>query len=266
MRIKGLLLDIDGVLVDAGRAVPGGPEALRALASEGIPYRLVSNSSQRSRRALAMRLQSMGYSVDTEEIFTPAVAAARFLVSKRASAYLAVREEAKEDFQEVGVREDDRRPRYVVLGDMGEDVTYGRLNRILRFLLGGSQLIALGRTRIWRAPDGPALDVGAFVALFEEATGKQAIVFGKPEPRMFEEAAHSMRLKLEDVAMVGDDADVDVAAAKRAGAGLGVLVRTGKYRPGDESRYSPPPDEVRDSFPEFVNHFLSAVRSAAGGP
>ncbi len=266
MDIKGLLLDIDGVLVDAGRAVPGGPEALRALASEGIPYRLVSNSSQRSRRALAMRLLSMGYSVDHEEIFTPAVAAARFLVSKRASAYLAVREEAKEDFQEVGVREDDRRPRYVVLGDMGEDVTYGRLNRILRFLLGGSQLIALGRTRIWRAPDGPALDVGPFVALFEEATGKQALVFGKPEPGIFLEACRAMALRPQDVAMVGDDADVDVAAAKRAGVAKGILVRTGKYRPGDESRYSPPPDEVHDSFPEFVQHFLSAVRSATGSP
>ena len=51
--------------------------------------------------------------------------------------------------------------------------------------------------------------------------------------------------------MVGDDAEFDVAGALRAGVGAGVLVRTGKYRPGDESRHDPPPTLVLSSIADL---------------
>jgi ribonucleotide monophosphatase NagD (HAD superfamily) len=41
--------------------------------------------------------------------------------------------------------------------------------------------------------------------------------------------------------MIGDDAEGDVAGALRAGLGAALLVRTGKYRPGDETRFDPAP-------------------------
>ena len=47
--------------------------------------------------------------------------------------------------------------------------------------------------------------------------------------------------------MIGDDAQDDVAGAKAIGC-KGILVRTGKYRPGDEERATPPPDATCDDF------------------
>ena len=47
--------------------------------------------------------------------------------------------------------------------------------------------------------------------------------------------------------MVGDDAEADVAGALRAGLGGAVLVRTGKYRHGDEERFAPPPTVTVES-------------------
>jgi len=44
--------------------------------------------------------------------------------------------------------------------------------------------------------------------------------------------------------MVGDDAEADVAGALLAGIDSALLVRTGKYRPGDETRVEPPPSET----------------------
>jgi ribonucleotide monophosphatase NagD (HAD superfamily) len=41
--------------------------------------------------------------------------------------------------------------------------------------------------------------------------------------------------------MVGDDAEADVAGALAAGLGAALLVRTGKYRPGDETKVEPSP-------------------------
>jgi ribonucleotide monophosphatase NagD (HAD superfamily) len=46
--------------------------------------------------------------------------------------------------------------------------------------------------------------------------------------------------------MVGDDAEFDAAGAVALGL-AGILVRTGKYRPGDEARVAPPPTAILDS-------------------
>jgi ribonucleotide monophosphatase NagD (HAD superfamily) len=45
----------------------------------------------------------------------------------------------------------------------------------------------------------------------------------------------------ESAVMVGDDAESDIAGALDAGLAAAVLVRTGKYRRGDETRFSPTP-------------------------
>ena len=66
----------------------------------------------------------------------------------------------------------------------------------------------------------------------EYASGNEATVVGKPERAFFEAALHELGLEAGDVAMVGDDAEADVAGAKAAGL-LGVQVQTGKYRTGE---------------------------------
>jgi ribonucleotide monophosphatase NagD (HAD superfamily) len=56
-------------------------------------------------------------------------------------------------------------------------------------------------------------------------------VVGKPEPAFIEVALRSLGLEAKDVAMVGDDAESDVAGVQRVGL-RGIQVKTGKYRPG----------------------------------
>jgi ribonucleotide monophosphatase NagD (HAD superfamily) len=69
--------------------------------------------------------------------------------------------------------------------------------------------------------------------LQEFATGSSAVVLGKPAADVFQLAAAALGLKPEQVVMVGDDVIGDVGGAQGAGC-QGVLVRTGKYREGDE--------------------------------
>ncbi len=250
MTTEGLLLDIDGVLTQ------GAPDALRTLAAR-VLFRVVTNSSQRSCATLTGNLTALGFDVGPEAIFTPARAAARHLKDRSATAYLATREDARTQFLELGVVIYDGQPDFVVPGDLGEDLGYGELNHVLRFLLCGAGLIALGRTRISRPPDCPVLDVGPFAVLFEEATGVKAQVFGKPDRDVFKDGARALGIEPGRVAMVGDDAEVDVTAASRAGLGAGILIRTGKYRTGDESRHTPAPDAVYTSFPALAEAFLT---------
>jgi ribonucleotide monophosphatase NagD (HAD superfamily) len=55
-----------------------------------------------------------------------------------------------------------------------------------------------------------------------------------------------MGLESHEAAMVGDDAEADVAGAQAAGL-TGILVKSGKYRPGAEGT----PDLVLDSVAEL---------------
>ena len=126
-------------------------------------------------------------------------------------------------------------PDFVLVGDLGEGFTYARLDAAFRCLVNGAGLVALQKNRYWRTRHGLSLDAGPFVAALEYASGKQAVVVGKPEEGFFRNALDDLELEAGEVAMVGDDAEADVAGAKRAGL-LGIQVRTGKWRPDAEER------------------------------
>ena len=89
------------------------------------------------------------------------------------------------------------------------------------------------RTATGGTEGGLSLDAGPFVAALEYASGKRAVVVGKPEESFFRIALEDMGLEAHEVAMVGDDAEADVAGAKKAGLS-GIQVRTGKWRPGGD--------------------------------
>jgi HAD superfamily hydrolase (TIGR01458 family) len=152
-----------------------------------------------------------------------------------------VEESLLEDLE--GVTLSQVRPDYVLVGDLGEGFTYDRLNAAFRYLMDGAALLALQRNRYWRKEDGLSLDAGPFVAALEYASGKSATVIGKPERGFFQLALEELGLEPNEVAMVGDDAEADVAGAQEAWL-KGIQVKTGKYRPGAEGE----PDLVLDSF------------------
>lgn len=100
--------------------------------------------------------------------------------------------------------------------------------------------------------DGTVYESGAgpFVAALEYATGRDAIIVGKPSAAFFDGAAASMRLPVTDVAVAGDDINSDVRGAMAAGA-RGVLVRTGKFRAADLDGPGRSPDAVVDSLADL---------------
>ena len=121
-----------------------------------------------------------------------------------------------------------------------------------------ASLIALGSTRFWQAPDGLRLDAGPFVAALEYATGRKAVVCGKPAETFFHAAAARLGFAPEEILMIGDDIDIDVGGAQRAGL-RGALVRTGKFRDGDLNR-AVRPDVVLDSIAELPAWWLNQPR------
>ena len=228
MNPKGLLIDLDGTLYVEGTPIPGARAALAHLEAAGIPYRYVTNTTRKSRREVVSGLRGLGFPARENCVFAPAAAANALLTSKRC--HVLVAEALLEDLADL-VLAGTCPTEHVLVGDLGNDFDYARLNRAFRLLMDGAELVALQRNRFWQGADGPSLDAGPFVAALEYASGKTATVVGKPEPAFFEAALRDLGLEAKDVAMVGDDAESDVAGAQRAGL-RGIQVKTGKYRPG----------------------------------
>lgn len=229
LRTTSVLLDLDGVLYVEGEPIAGAIEAVAALRDRGLRLRFVTNTTSRPRRDILARLERLGMPVPERELITPArLAVEHCLAAGRRRALLLMRDEVKADL--AGLQDVHEGADVVVVGDLGDDFGYRVLNRAFRELLAGAELVALQKNRYWRTPEGLSLDVGPFVAALEYATGRDAVVVGKPAPAFFATVLTGLAVPAADAVMVGDDVESDVGGALRAGL-AGVLVRTGKYRP-----------------------------------
>ena len=247
LHLSAFLFDLDGVFYNDTQLIPGGADVIAQLRTQGMPFRFVTNTTSKGRVALAQKLQGFGVQAEPREIFCPAVAAGAFLRQRNAGSVFFITADTRDEFD--GVREDLTDPAYVVLGDLGDDWTYAKLNQALRYLLNGAQLIALGLSRYWRADDGPRLDVGPIASALAYATSQHPIVLGKPASDFFRMAVHDLSVGPQQCAMVGDDIVTDIGGAQSAGLKT-ILVRTGKFMPED-LQSAVKPDVIIDSIADL---------------
>ncbi len=244
--IRGVLLDVDGTLLAGHRAIAGAAEAVERIRRARVVVRFTTNTTRRPRSSVAGALDAAGIRADTSEVLAPAILARRrILDSKRTRASLLVPEGSREDFD--GVQADDDRPDWVVVGDLGPEFTFERLNRAFHALRAGAGLIALQKNRAWDAGErGILLDAGPFVAALEYAARVEAEVVGKPSREFFELALSEVGLGASEVLVVGDGVETDGIGAAAAGCCL-ALVCTGRFDPADLARSGIRPDLLLDS-------------------
>jgi HAD superfamily hydrolase (TIGR01458 family) len=251
---RGLLVDLDGVLYQGERRVPGADEAVAWLSQRGVPHLFLTNTTSRPRSALVAKLAALGFRVAADEILTPPLAADRWLAEHAPGpAALLVPPATAGEFRCVPHLPDDAEQgaASVVMGDLGEGFCFSVLNRAFRLLMRQPPpvLVALGMTRYWRAEDGLRLDVAPFVVGLEHASGAKAVVLGKPSAAFYQPALGLLGCAAQHVVMLGDDVVGDVGGAQRAGL-RGVLVRTGKFRSTDLAGEIQP-DAVLDSIADL---------------
>ncbi|WP_200762162.1 TIGR01458 family HAD-type hydrolase [Nitrosophilus alvini] len=226
MKVKGVLLDIAGVLYEGDREIKGAAGILEKL-KKSYQVRLVTNTSRNTPESVYKKLVNMGFGVKRDEIFTALDAARRVVAESGKGAYMVMTDEAEEFFKDI-IKEDIK---YVIVADAYNNFTYERLNKAFRKLLEGAELLAVAKNRYFKDKDGKlSMDAGGFVKALEYAAETKATIVGKPSPLFFENAIKSMGLGKDEVIMVGDDIESDIKGAQDIGI-KAVLVKTGKYKP-----------------------------------
>jgi HAD superfamily hydrolase (TIGR01458 family) len=220
------------------------------LREQGMPLRLITNTTTHTRVDLAATLRDAGFEVEPDEIITAVVATAAHLKQSHpgAGVFLISDGDARADLAGIDLVEEGQPADVVVIGGGCDRFSYGAMNHAFHLLMSGAALVGMHRNMYWKTAEGLELDGGAYIAGLEEAAGVTAVICGKPAPSYFQAGLVALNLPAERVAMVGDDIANDVVGAQVVGM-KGVLVRTGKFLPPDLAKAKP--DAVIESFADL---------------
>ncbi|XP_069953328.1 phospholysine phosphohistidine inorganic pyrophosphate phosphatase isoform X1 [Cherax quadricarinatus] len=257
--IKGLLLDITGVLYESGEgfgtAIPGSVEAVKRLRETGIPVRFVTNETCATRAELIKKLHHHSFSVSEGDVFSPVPAVISLLKERGLVPHLLVHPAIECEFSGLVAGN----PTCVVMGDADEAFSFANMNVAFRALkaMEDPKLFALGFGKYYKHKGQLQLDVGAFATALEFACDIKSEIVGKPSPLFFDAALSDIGITAKEAVMIGDDIVSDVGGAQKCGI-RGVLVRTGKYTRSCENHPTVTPHFIANNLSEAVDLIIEA--------
>lgn len=241
---KGYLLDMDGVIYRGGEVIPGAVDFVRRLRETDTPFLFLTNNSQRTRRDVATKLCRMGIDATEDDVFTCAMATARFLARQKpgGTAYVIGEGGLLNALHHNGYSVVEDSPDYVVIGE-GRAFTFEMIEKAVRLVDRGAKLIATNLDPNCPTDNGIRPGCGAIVAMIEKATGKQAFSLGKPSPLMMLEARKQLGLSTAQTVMVGDTMETDILGGVQLGFRT-VLVLSGGTKISDLANFAYQPDMI----------------------
>ncbi|QJB30469.1 HAD-IIA family hydrolase [Chitinophaga oryzae] len=257
MKKKGFLIDMDGVIYKGSEPIPGAVDFINGLRDKGLPFLFLTNNSQRTSRDVCYKLNKMGFRVNDTDIFTCAMATARYLASRKenGTAYVIGEGGLLTELHNAGYSIVDDQPDYVIIGE-GRTIMLESVDKAINMIMKGSKLIATNLDP--NCPMGGGkyrVGCGALVAMLEFATGIKAFSVGKPSPVMMRMARKALQLTTDETVMIGDTMGTDILGAGSMGFTT-VLTLTGVTREEDLEHFGYAPDFVIRSIKDLLDEEL----------
>lgn len=227
--IKAVLMDLDGTLFLGESTIPGARESLTRIRELGLGIAFLTNNSFFSRRMILDRLVAAGIEARLEDIVNSGFAASEYLRERRGSCRVftvgdvGLVEEIVLGGHTLVARGDEADA--VVAGGT-KDISYWRLVEGHRAIMNGALFLATNKDHVYMTERGAMPGAGAIVSFLETSTRRKAILVGKPERYIADLALRKLSLSPEEVVVVGDNEEVDMALADAIGS-KGILVLTG---------------------------------------
>ena len=254
--IANWLTDMDGVLVREEQPLPGAAKFIATLRERRIPFQILTNNSIFTPRDLAARLRMSGIEVTETDLWTSALATARFVADQipGGSAYAIGEAGLTTALYEQGYTLTDSDPDFVVLGET-RTYSFEAITRAIRLVSAGARFIATNPDVTGPSTQGPIPATGSVAAMITAATGRQPYFVGKPNPVMIRTALNRIDAHSEHTAMIGDRMDTDIVAGMEAGLRT-YLVLSGSTPPEDIEKFPYRPTEVYDGLEQLLEGLL----------
>ena len=263
----GLVFDMDGVIYRGNSPIEGAREVIEYLIKGDIPFVFLTNNSTRTPQMYREKLLSMGIDVPAERIVTSGLATRLYMKKhmKPGKIFVIGGKGLHEEMERLGwgavSLEECREGKWkdiehVVVG-LDPNLTYEKLKYGTRAIRNGATFIGTNPDTTYPAEEGLYPGAGAIIAALKASTGKEPIIIGKPN----EPAYEIVKAKLgpvDEIWMMGDRLDTDIAFAKRFGM-KAIMVLTGVSTLEDVERSGIKPDLVLPSIKELLE-YLRVVR------
>ena len=256
LNIRNLLIDVDGTLLKGDVALPGTIELFKFLEKNDIKFLVMTNNSTKSPQDYSKKLSNAGVNIRSENIITSSTITAQYLCENFPDSSVFVigqrgiidALEEKNIFpltdlsQTAGV--------VVVAGDY--DLTYEKLKNAILYIQRGASFIGTNPDLLVPTEEGLVPECGTTIAAIEAATGKKALVIGKPNKYMFDLAIKIIDAQHSQTAIVGDRMSTDIVGGINAGIAT-ILIETGVDNKETISESAEQPDLIVKDFYELIS-------------
>jgi len=227
------LLDLDGTLYIGEKLIPGAQEFIKFLQEQKCYFLILTNNSSNNRIAYQQKLERLGIHISTEQVFTSGDATAHFLNQHLPGRrlFVAGTKHLKQLLREAGFPVVYIKPEAVVVG-FDPSITYKTLWKTCDFIRSGIPYFATHPDLNCPVETGYMPDTGATLAFIVASTGRQPEeICGKPYPAMVNALSGLTHSKPENMVMVGDRLNTDIALGQFGI--MTILVLSGETSPQD---------------------------------
>lgn len=218
-QIKALILDMDGVIWRDKHPIGELSQIFRTIRERGLGYAFATNNSTSTVDRYTELLRENGILVDTEQIFTSATATSKFLKDRHpegGNVYVVGMEGLEKTLEEFGFIVSPEDPKAVVVG-MDRTISYEKLRTATLLIRKGVPFVGTNPDRTFPSPEGLIPGAGSMLAAIEAATDQAPFIIGKPKATIFTQAIEYLGEKSENVLVVGDRIETDIAGGQAAG-------------------------------------------------
>jgi 4-nitrophenyl phosphatase len=234
---RGFVFDMDGTMVlgdrgnDGLKPLPGAIEITQWLTQRSVPFLLFTNGTKWTPEHYAHTLHGLGFTLSDGAIMTPATAAADVFVRRGYRRVMVLGTEGLvRPLEEAGISVVPPlgRPRVdAVMAGWYREFTMDSLEAACHAVWGGARLYSSSQSVFFATAEGRTVGTSrAITAMIRSLTGCRIGVVGKPSLNALRSAGRRLGVGLRDLAVVGDDPDLEVPMAHR-GHALAIAVRTG---------------------------------------
>lgn len=216
---QGYLIDLDGTIYLGNEVIPSGKRFIERLQTAAIPFLFVTNNTTKTPETVADRLkQEFDIHVPATSIYTASLATIDFMKAQDKGNQVYVIGEAglTELILQAGFEWNEEAPDYVVVG-LDTAITYEKFAIAALAIRQGAQFIGTNPDKSIPTERGLLPGAGSFIALLETATQSKAVMIGKPNAIIMNEALKRMGLEKKAVLMVGDNYETDIQSGLQNG-------------------------------------------------
>lgn len=242
--IKALILDMDGVLWRGDQPIGDLAAIFARIAERELKVVFATNNSIRTPRQYVERLRGFGVNCEDWQVITSSLAAADLLTRQfpAGAAIYAVGENGlMQALRENGFNilsvEQAPQAQAVVMG-IDRQVNFEKMAEAALLVRRGIPFYATNLDKTFPTPRGEIPGAGSWISVVATASGIEPIVAGKPGAAMMELALQRLNLPGEQVLVVGDRLETDIAAGQAVGCPC-ALVLSGVSQPEQAKAWQP---------------------------